>query len=198
MALFGKKADEGPQPLEVYKVVYKGGLADLPKAKTGEIRLHVWDNRFELQPTIASRKFWQPLVIPYSTIREVAIVDRQVSTFEAIAGGLDSRQLNQKNNIHIVYSSGGAEVLLRFEMLSGVTVPGQARKCQEFQDRLRVHGITTQFADAEPAIQNSTQPSFNALVDIPGQIAKLADLRAQGILSDQEFEAKKADLLSRM
>lgn len=34
--------------------------------------------------------------------------------------------------------------------------------------------------------------------DIPGQIAKLAELRDQGALSDAEFEAKKADLLGRM
>jgi len=198
MALFGKKKDAGPQPLDTYKVIYRGGLADLPKAKIGEIRLQVWDNRFELQPTISSQKFWQPLVIPYSAIREVSIVDRQESTFEALAGGLDSRQLNEKNNIHIDYSSGSAEALLRLEMLSGVTVMGQARKCREFQDRLRVHGVTAQFAGAAPSGQHGAQARFNGPVDIPGQIAKLADLHAQGILSDQEFEAKKADLLSRM
>lgn len=33
---------------------------------------------------------------------------------------------------------------------------------------------------------------------VPDQIAKLADLRDQGILSDEEFEEKKRDLLDRM
>ncbi|MFN0029787.1 MAG: PH domain-containing protein [Acidimicrobiales bacterium] len=33
---------------------------------------------------------------------------------------------------------------------------------------------------------------------IPEQIAQLADLRTRGVLSDAEFETKKADLLSRM
>jgi hypothetical protein len=34
--------------------------------------------------------------------------------------------------------------------------------------------------------------------DIPGQIKKLAELRDQGVLSDSEFDAKKAELLARM
>ncbi len=35
-------------------------------------------------------------------------------------------------------------------------------------------------------------------IDIPEQIKKLADLKDVGILSDEEFDDKKADLLSRM
>ena len=34
--------------------------------------------------------------------------------------------------------------------------------------------------------------------DIPAQISKLAELRAQGILTDEEFQAKKRELLARM
>jgi uncharacterized membrane protein len=34
--------------------------------------------------------------------------------------------------------------------------------------------------------------------DIPSQIRKLAELRAQGILTEEEFQTKKRELLSRM
>lgn len=34
--------------------------------------------------------------------------------------------------------------------------------------------------------------------DIPEQIKKLAELRDQGVISVEEFEAKKTDLLDRM
>jgi hypothetical protein len=37
-----------------------------------------------------------------------------------------------------------------------------------------------------------------ATVSIPEQISQLASLRDQGILSSEEFEAKKKDLLNRM
>ena len=42
-----------------------------------------------------------------------------------------------------------------------------------------------------------TMPSPPAL-DIPGQIAALAALRDQGILTEEEFTAKKIELLSKM
>lgn len=42
---------------------------------------------------------------------------------------------------------------------------------------------------SEPAVQST---------NIPEQIRKLAELRDSGALSDEEFEAKKADLLDRM
>ncbi len=35
-------------------------------------------------------------------------------------------------------------------------------------------------------------------VDIPGQIQKLAELKNQGILTEQEFQQKKQELLSRL
>lgn len=41
-------------------------------------------------------------------------------------------------------------------------------------------------------------PGNQPVLDIPEQIKKLASLRDAGALSDAEFEAKKAELLSRM
>jgi lysophospholipid acyltransferase (LPLAT)-like uncharacterized protein len=59
------------------------------------------------------------------------VVERQVSTFETMASALNSKQLNQGNNINIAYDSPNGPSLLRLEMLSGVTVMGQAEKCLE-------------------------------------------------------------------
>jgi hypothetical protein len=52
-------------------------------------------------------------------------------------------------------------------------------------------------AAVEAAIRRGSQEAVVA-VNIPEQIAKLAVLRDQGILTEAEFEAKKADLLSRI
>lgn len=58
-------------------------------------------------------------------------------------------------------------------------------------DRLRrfVQNVENTAAQAE----ENRQPS-----DVPDQIRKLADLRDTGALTDEEFEAKKKDLLDRM
>lgn len=44
----------------------------------------------------------------------------------------------------------------------------------------------------------ATAPPAGGSTSIPEQIKALADLHAAGVLTDQEFEAKKADLLNRM
>ncbi len=53
----------------------------------------------------------------------------------------------------------------------------------------------------ESVLQSSPLPEQSVTVsteDIPVQIGKLADLHAQGILTDEEFATKKAQLLARM
>ncbi len=44
----------------------------------------------------------------------------------------------------------------------------------------------------------TTPDSATTTVDVADQIKKLADLRDQGILTDDEFQTKKTDLLRRM
>jgi hypothetical protein len=192
--LFGKKPKEDGL-LESYSVVYKGGHPDYPKEKAAAIEFKVFGDRFEFAPTFASKSWFQGLTISYESIHHFEIVERQVGTVEAILGGINSRQLNQPNNIHIEYDSGaGSPTLIRFEMLTGVTVMGQAKACSVLLDRLR----NAQILDR---ITRKEKPTVQAVViqpDIPDQIEKLAALRDKGVLSQEEFETKKAELLAKM
>ncbi|MEY8001617.1 SHOCT domain-containing protein [Clostridium sp. Mt-5] len=45
---------------------------------------------------------------------------------------------------------------------------------------------------------NSNNSPTNNIVDIPEQIKKLADLKTQGILTEEEFNKKKSELLAKM
>jgi hypothetical protein len=195
MGLFGKKSDDGGEaPQEKYTVVYKGGHPDLPKAKSGGIQLLLMADEFQFNPTMASKSYWNPVRVPYDSVNDVRIVARQVGTFETVLAGMDAKQLNQDNNLHVDYvDDAGRQLVLRFEMLTGTTVMGQAKKCREFEDRLRNLGIRARFR-ASAAAPAGTAPA----TDITDQIAKLAALRDQGILTDEEFSAKKAELLSRL
>lgn len=67
---------------------------------------------------------------------------------------------------------------------------GQATKAREFDDRLRVHGIREKF--------RATAPAEGSTGNIPEQISRLSELHGAGILTDDEFAAKKAELLARM
>jgi hypothetical protein len=184
--------DGAPVPIAEYKVTYRGGLAALPKAKVGNITLQTWGDRFSLQPTIGSRDFWRPLTIPYAAISDVQIVRRQVGTAESIlsAGSRNgTRDLQQDNNIHIHYADkANTPVVLRLEMLTGVTVTGQARKAAEFNDLLQARGIRAQF-------QRMAAPvGAGSLAD---ELAKLQQLAQAGVLSAEEFASAKARLLGQ-
>lgn len=194
---FGKRKNEDntgnmpkdSRPVETYDVIYRGGLPELLKAKAGKIEMEIYSDRFLLKPTSGSKKFWNELAIPYNETSSVEIVERNVSTFEAVAGGLNSRQLNQKNNIHIIFSRPTGTVELRLEMLTGVTVMGQAKKCAEFEDRLRNLSVREQFLSSPEKSQSTSAGN------IADELGKLANLKEQGLLSEEEFISAKARLL---
>jgi len=172
--------------METYKVTYRGGHPDLPKSKAGGVRLLLTPEAFVLNPTIGSEKFWKALTIPYADVNSVQIVARVVSTFESLAGGLNSRQLNQDNNIHIDYALGsGNRVLLRLEMLSGVTVMGQAKRCREFEDRLRALGITGKFKQAAAG-----RLSLDDRIPVVNQFKSVVDGSPYALTRDDDSDAE--------
>jgi len=190
--------DKSKKPLDLlesYSVIYLGGHPDYPKAKSGFIDFYICRDRFEFLPSNnITGKWFKGVVIPFDTISDFSIEQRQVGTAEGILGGLDSRQLNQANNIHITYmNNNGLELMLRFEMISGFTVMGQAVKCRELMDRLRAHQVLKNFRGKQEATSNKSVDT-----DIPLQIGKLACLEQQGIITHEEFLRKKADLLARL
>ena len=192
MGLFSSKAtsaDAGPSPLVEYKVIYKGGLPGLPKAKVSGIMMAIWPDRIHFEPTASSKKFWQPLTVPLTAVSDLQVVTRQVGTGEALlSGSRGTRSLEQDNNIHLHYTDpSGQAFVLRVEMLTGVTVTGQAKKCAEMLDLIQVNNLRQHFATRP--IQDA-QPS-----GIAEEIRRLAELHAQGVLSDDEFAVAKARLL---
>jgi hypothetical protein len=177
--------------IATYTVTYKGGLRNLPKAKLGKITLEILPDRFRLTAgNNVARKFWTSMDIPFAQVTLVELTDRNVSTFEGIAGGLNSRQLNQQNNIHFTFTGADGPTVLRVEMLTGVSVMGQAKKAQEFQDVLTSHQIRSHFAAA-------AQPASDG-PDVTTRLTQLDSLHNSGVLTDAEFTAKRAEIISRI
>jgi Short C-terminal domain len=180
------------QELDKYDVTYLGGLPDYPSKKVGKINLILRSSGFELRPTLGSRSWFAGFVIPYSGVADVILEQRVVGTAEALLSGLNSRQLNQANNIHIIADGPNGQLVLRLEMLTGVTVMGQAKKCREFMDRLLTLEIRNQFQQSPPL---APQPTGD---DPMRQLERLAELHDKGILTDEEFSLKKAEILKRL
>ena len=183
-----------------YTVIYKGGFEQKPQKKTDSLSLglNVLPDKFVIKPELLAKQQWfgeENVEVPYTAVKKFEIVKRQVSTTEAmLSSNGDTRSLEQENNIEITYTDdSGKERKLRMEMLTGTTVYGQAGKCREMMDLLRENEILAIF---EKNTLSANAPQGG--VDIAEQIAKLAALKEQGILSDEEFAAKKADLLAKM
>ena len=185
------------QPLEGaiirYEVIYLGGLPEYPKAKHGSaIGLNVMPDRFVFTKTGTSKDWFTEYQIPYDRICEITIEKRTISNTEMLLGGGNDPNQQQENNICILFETeDGSELLLRVEMLTGVSIYGQATKCREFMDVLRQNGILKKF-------KQKAQIAAAEQQDVLGQIEKLASLKAMGILSEDEFNQKKADLLAKL
>ena len=54
------------------------------------------------------------------------------------------------------------------------------------------------YAQNPDGFENNTAENNNQSADIPEQIEKLASLKEKGILSEEEFQAKKSELLARL
>lgn len=193
-----KSEDDAPMEgaIAKYEVIYIGGLAEYPgKTSGGGIGLNIMPDCFYLKKGYVSKKWFNDFSIPYENIKKLEIVERTISNAEWLlsSSSSDMKAMEQKNNIEITYvNDGKPDTVLRVEMLTGFSIYGQAGKCREFMDVLRQNGILDKFQKEQP------QNNGSGGDDIPTQIKKLAELNGMGILSDEEFAQKKADLLAKM
>lgn len=197
------ESNEAKAPVEGaiirYQVVYKGGFSKKPQKKTDSLALglNIMEDSFIFKPESLAKKQWfgeENFVIPYDKVIKFEIVKRQVSTAEALlSSNGETKSLEQLNNINISYiDDEGAEQMARVEMLTGTTVYGQAAKCQELVDLLREKKILSKLNKEKSESAQSTGD------DVLAQIEKLASLKEKGLLSEDEFNLKKAALLERL
>lgn len=180
-----------------YEVTYQGGHPDfqLGKKKSPYILLDIMPDRFIFLAKPQSEDWFTGFEIPYNRVISLEIVERTISNAEVLLGGANNPNQQQKNVLEIKYlDENGDEFVVRNEMLTGTTIMGQARVCQEMLDLLRTKGIMKQFKGAE-STQAGNSSGGN---DILSQIEKLAKLKEQGILTEEEFASKKAALLEQL
>lgn len=177
-----------------YEVVYIGGLPQYTKPKTGKaaIGLNIMQDKFVFTRTGNSKDWFEDFEIKYSDIMDITIEKRTISNAEMLLGGGNEANQQQENNICINFlSKDGKELMLRVEMLTGVSIYGQAGKCREFMDILRQNDILKQ-------IKNNTVKEKSSEPDVFEQIEKLSKLKEAGILTEDEFNQKKNSLLEKI
>ena len=183
-----------------YLVVYKGGFPMKPQQKSASLSIgfNVLEDSFVFKPELLAKQQWfgeENLVVPYDRVIKLELAKRQVSTAEyMMSGNGNAQSLEQLNNINITYlNENDIETILRVEMLTGTTVFGQAQKCTELMDLLREKRIFDKFRG-----EKKEQANAGGGDDILTQIEKLATLKEKGFITEDEFNAKKTELLSKL
>jgi hypothetical protein len=136
----------------------------------GTINKQVSDSALEKVNDVELRQSVVGRMLGYGTVQIITGSDIGVNMFRRIAGPLRFKRamLNAKEGLH--EQSPPAK--------SAEELPSSAT------------------ADAGEA--TAPEPDADATSGIPELIAELAELHEQGILSDEEFESKKAELLDRL
>lgn len=191
-----------------YEVVYSGGLARYKETRNNEIGLNIMKDRFVFKATLSSGSWFEDMEIRYTAIQKVQIIRRKITNRQWILSSSDSdmKGLEQESVIEITfYDENQKTQVVRFEMVSGISIYGAAQKCVEFMDVLRQNEITDQFiGEGRPGeVQLAQQAQTLQEQDVEpeaiiGQIEKLAKLKDSGILTEEEFAKKKTELLAKL
>lgn len=192
---YNEEAKKLKQPLEGalvrYEFTYVGGLDDIPKAKSGAWGMNVMPDRFAFRVTVTTKDWLYDLDIAYENVTDIRIEKRTITTAEVLLGGGDNANQEQENVVVIEYrDEQGQNATLRVEMLTGVTIFNQAAKCKELMDLLRKNNILDKLKRSD-----DKESSGN---DILAQVEKLSQLKDSGVLSEEEYQMKKTELLAKL
>ena len=128
--------------------------------------------------------------VAWESIQDADLDTFKPGTVQSMLAGLNSIVLRQiKSALALTYcDQGGVKRTARFNIHGAVTVYGDQDKATELLGH--VNRFRPRFAAAGPTVTPQ--------VDVGALLEKLASLREKGILTEEEFQKKKAELLSRL
>lgn len=167
--------------LRSYKVSYISGIASFPKIQRGLLM------QLYTEGIVFSGKSFPFIWIPYHCVFSFVLVVGYGSRLDYRPSDMGSAKV-----IELTYrNSNNQKGMLKFELAPTINVFKDHRTRMELIPFMKANGIFDKFMKVSPLSQ---EPQ----ADIYSQIEKLAELHHAGILTDEEFTAKKAELLKRI
>jgi uncharacterized membrane protein YqaE (UPF0057 family) len=181
-----KGAAERVVALKRMNASYEGGHPDHPKKKNGKLVL--WSDRVEFE---AGRISFH---ISLDELTGCELKPYQLGFGRSLSLSDDRSYQTLNSMIHFPCIVGGYSQEPRFHIFQGMTLHGHAASAADFRDALLAlrPPFTRSSAPAAPSPPTATD------IDLATRLRELASLRDDGILTDEEFEAKKVDILARM
>ncbi len=179
--------------LSKYSMVYEGGLEQF-KPKSSDpcaIGLNILPDRFVMKPEHGAMNTWfgdTTYEIPYNKIIEFKTTNR----------GMGSSANIESILLISFITDEGKNRRIRLEMLDGFTYVGQEQKLREMINFLDDKGIMGLINNKENDNKSQSSNSGNSSDDPIAQLEKLSMLKQKGIITEEEFQSKKAEMLSRL
>jgi hypothetical protein len=176
-------------PLQVWAIELIGGSPDF---KSGE-KVYLWmDNRL-LELRAGLKKIRYELVYLDARTETQQQLESRITATRLLAVGIFAFAFKKKSVHNHQYLT-----LTSTDPTKMATIVFETDAAAKLAAKIHAAAAPLQVKIADVHRKENAMPPASAVEDIPAKLRQLADLRNQGILTPEEFEAKKADLLSRM
>jgi hypothetical protein len=177
---------ENEKPTFIQSASYQEGLPDHPQESDNPGRVYITDHNIYF---VDSKIIWK---CEWTSVLDVGLDNFRPSGFRAVmAGGANARMLQQvKNNIAITFvDEHGTQWTSKFQVHGALSIPGEERKATELL------GHIIRF---KPLFRKRLD-SIRPVIEAPhSKLEALFALKEKGVISEEDFEAKKAELLSKI
>jgi hypothetical protein len=186
-------AEERKKREERQQVTYVGGFSGVTGQHLVEMKFEATEVIVENVPLRSQNKkvLW---VMPYNKIKSLNIeTGERVTATRMLLVGIYAFALKKKDR-YLVVSFEDHNGMLQNPVFEGggITGSGIDRAQKEIYKRIEQARAQLTTIDQQP------QQLQAATIDVAEQIKKLGELRDQGLLTEQEFDSKKQELLARM
>lgn len=170
---------------EVAFVTYLGGFAGV--TGTHGVKMHFEATQVTVQDSPLLGKGQVLWVMPYNKIKDIRIdTAENLTAARLLLTGILAFGLKKKES-YLVVSFEDKHGLVQNPVFEGLFINGAMKSIYK-----RIES-----APLPPVDQQPQQPPA-APIDVAEQIEKLGKLRDKGLLTEQEFDSKKQELLARM
>ena len=176
-------------PLQVWPIELIGGSPDF---KSGD-KVYLWIDNRVLELRAGLKRIRYELVYLDARTETQQELESRVTATRLLAVGVFAFAFKKKsvhNHQYLTVTSTDPTKM--------ATIVFETDAAAKIAAKIHAAAAPLQVKIAEGHRKDNAPPSSHAEEDIPAKLRQLAELRNQGILTADEFEAKKADLLSRM
>lgn len=174
------------EPAFIQLASYREGLPEHPQESDNPGRIYIAAENIYF---VDSKVVWK---CGWTSVQEVGLDYFKPSGFRAVmAGGATARMLQQvKNNVAITYHDDhGTQWTAKFQVHGALSIPGEERKATELLGQIiRYKPLFRKRLDSTSPIAESPHSKIEALFA----------LKEKGIISEEDFETKKRELLSKI